>query len=396
MLPERYCDVLVSSGRVSPRWLTTRDHVWVDALADILVAREGRSREEVEAALSERPFAGESRRAWRAMCYLAMRLHGFEVCAAAEPRIIRETLFDTAADRPGEERVTVVADAARALGITPAEVDEGLYADLPAARRLVAMNPRLCATGLIERYNLALAQGLLMRAEGLALRVRQNVKALLRFARLQGLLCVADRPDPGGIEVRLRLSGPLSLFRHTLKYGRAMAAWLPAIVRTPGWSLRARCVLGGERALWTASCRDPIGTTHAPLKRFDSMIEERLYRDLTRLGTAWKVLRETDPVQIGRRIICPDFTLVDPDRGLRAQVEIVGFWTPSYLDDKLKTLRELPPETSWVLCVDEQHAKSFVALPRHRVLPYRRRVDAAALLEVVEAAVGADSAMPGR
>ncbi len=379
-----------------PRWLTTRDQVWVDALANILVARVGHSREVVEEALSERPFAGESKRSWQAMCYLALRLHGFEVRAAAEPKLIRATLFDLAARQPGAQRTAIVADVAEKLGIKPDEVDEGLYADLPSARRLAPMSPHLCATGLVERYNLALAQGLLMRAESLALRVRQNVKSLLRFSRLQGLLCVADRPEPGGHEVRLRLSGPLSLFRHTLKYGRAMAAWLPAIVRTPGWSLRARCVLGGERALWAASCRDPIGTTHAPLKRFDSKVEERLYRDITRLGTAWQVLRQGDPVQIGRRIVCPDFTLVDPARGLRAQVEIVGFWTPSYVEDKLNTLRELPSDASWVLCVDQQHAESFVALPRHRVLPYRRRVDAAALLEVVEAAVGGAPTTPRR
>jgi uncharacterized protein len=99
------------------------------------------------------------------------------------------------------------------------------------------------------------------------------------------------------------------------------------------------------------------------------------------------VLREIDPVQIGRRIVCPDFTLVDPAHGLRAQVEIVGFWTPAYLEDKLKTLRELPSGTSWILCVDEQHAGSFAAQRRHPVLLYRRRVDAAALVDLVEAAV---------
>jgi predicted nuclease of restriction endonuclease-like RecB superfamily len=109
-------------------------------------------------------------------------------------------------------------------------------------------------------------------------------------------------------------------------------------------------------------------------------VEERLFRDLRRLAPAWQVLREADPVRVGTRILCPDFTLLDPTRGLRVPVEVVGFWTPDYLADKLATLRALPPDRPWIVAIDESLADRAGVLPPGPCLRYRRRVDAAALL----------------
>ncbi len=63
---------------------------------------------------------------------------------------------------------------------------------------------------------------------------------------------------------------------------------------------------------------------------FDSKLEQRFFRDLRRAAPEWEVLREADPVQVGRQILCPDFTLVHPARRLRIPVEIVGY-LPSLL-----------------------------------------------------------------
>jgi predicted nuclease of restriction endonuclease-like RecB superfamily len=201
------------------------------------------------------------------------------------------------------------------------------------------------------------------------------------------LLCLVEATSSGS--ARLNLSGPLSLFHHTIKYGRAMAAWLPVVIRAPRWSLTATCRFRGERTRWRADYRDPLGTTHAPLRRFDSKLEERLFRDIRRLDQGWQVLREADPVQLGRRIVCPDFTLVDRKRGLRVPVEIVGYWTPRYLQAKLQTFEALPPSARWLVCVDSSlvatEAKTIAA--GDGVFRFERRIDAARFLDHVEALV---------
>jgi predicted nuclease of restriction endonuclease-like RecB superfamily len=235
-------------------------------------------------------------------------------------------------------------------------------------------------------YNLAVAQSLLLRAEHLRVAVRGQAKQLLRYARLHGLLVrVLAPPDPDARTV-LEVSGPLSLLRFTLKYGRAMARWLPALTRLPEWSLSARCLLAGERLTFEAGPRDPLGTTHAVAKRFDSQVEACFFRDLQRLGGPWQVLREAAPVQLGPRLVCPDFTLVDADRARVLSVEIVGYWTPEYLADKLRVLAALPPQRPWLLCVDEALAGALAErLPCERVFWYRRRIDVPAFVAWLEA-----------
>lgn len=49
----------------------------------------------------------------------------------------------------------------------------------------------------------------------------------------------------------------------------------------------------------------------------------------------WTLAREATPVPAGYELLLPDFTLRHAD-GREALVEIVGFWTPEYLETKLR------------------------------------------------------------
>jgi uncharacterized protein len=393
LFPEELLDLeLEPAGWLRPRYLTERDHLWVEHALDELSACAGLTTSEALGRLRP-PGLGERPRAWRALVRLLLGIAGVEVQAGLPPRQLRATLFELAADAvTPAARDEVIARAARELGLSPQALMRDLYADLPAERRLRSCPRPPSATELIERYNLALAQGVLLHSETLRVRLEANVRAVVRFARLQRLLCIARR-DPLGAGSVLHLSGPLSLFHHTTKYGRAMASWLPVLGRSPRWELEACCHIRGERRTWRASYRDPIATTHAPPRRFDSELEERFFRDLRRQTDRWQVLREADAVQIGGHILCPDFTLVDEHRRLRVDVEIVGFWTPEYVSRKLSLLRQLPADRRWVLCVDRELAAAFEAEPPLGPLfVFRRRIPAAELLAFVERERGGDHA----
>ncbi|MFW5905029.1 MAG: DUF790 family protein, partial [bacterium] len=49
----------------------------------------------------------------------------------------------------------------------------------------------------------------------------------------------------------------------------------------------------------------------------------------------WTLVREGTPVDLGEELLLPDFTLRHED-GREALVEIVGFWTPEYLEKKVR------------------------------------------------------------
>jgi predicted nuclease of restriction endonuclease-like RecB superfamily len=209
----------------------------------------------------------------------------------------------------------------------------------------------------------------------------------VRLAKLRGLLCtLSEAGDPTADACRpvLEISGPFSLFRHTLLYGRALAELLPHLAWCARFEIRAACALRGRLAKVTFESGDPIFPAVPPTP-YDSRLEERFARDVSRLAPDWDLLREPEPVRAGGTLIFPDFLLrhrLRPQR--RIFIEIVGFWTPDYLAAKLDKLRQadLP---ACILCVDEDRACAVGELPPALpVVHFRRRIDAAAVLREVE------------
>ncbi len=361
MLPERLLHLERGAGQVFPCYLTPRSRPWVEAMLDQLQACVGRPREEVERRLAHRPGFGEAPLAWRALAHLLLRQAGFAVRSPVPPRQARAALFGAAASAPSAAaRARALTGCARQLATSEAALLASLYADIPPRRVLRPPAAPLEPARVMELYNLSLAQGLLQQARWVTFSARGGLKAALRWARLQGLLCEVRR---AGDRAAVHLSGPLALFRGTTRYGRALARWLPAATLTPGWELQACCVLGGSAHTWRASARDPLGSTHALPRRFDSQLEQRFFRDLQRATDRWQVLREADPVQVGARILCPDFSLIDRHGGARVLVELVGFWTPAYLQRKRDDLSRLPPGARWLVCVDSALDLSLPAGP---------------------------------
>jgi uncharacterized protein len=76
--------------------------------------------------------------------------------------------------------------------------------------------------------------------------------------------------------------------------------------------------------------------------RYDSRFESALAADFAaKLGAergGWTLSREDSPVAAGESVFLPDFTFRHRD-GREALVEIVGFWTPEYLAEKVDKLR---------------------------------------------------------
>ena len=124
----------------------------------------------------------------------------------------------------------------------------------------------------------------------------------------------------------------------------------------------------------------PLFPASAP-KPFDSKLEARFARDLKKAAPDWDLLREPEPVRAGGTIVFPDFLLrhrFDPSR--QFLVEIIGFWTPEYLQRKLSLLRAAKLD-NLILCLDEEHACADGELPREaRVVRFRRRIAPLAVL----------------
>jgi len=262
-----------------------------------------------------------------------------------------------------------------------------LLADVRAERRVAAVG-ELSAVDLALRCNLALAQGLVKRSERIELALRGNAHAIVRVARLRGLICVASHHPDARLDTKLALSGPLALFRRTTMYGRALASLVGALSWCDAYQLRARIILEGIAAQLHVASGDPIAPNSAP-RRYDSQVERRFARDFGRLAPDWDVIREPAALHTPAGMIFPDFALRHRRDLTRAWLlEIVGFWTPDYLEHKLSSLRAAGVH-NLILCIDEQRACADDTLPQGaRVVGYRKRIDAQRVLAIVEPACG--------
>jgi predicted nuclease of restriction endonuclease-like RecB superfamily len=388
-LPLRLID-----GRAFLDLLGPQDEPWLRVLLSEMVRFEGRRAHELWERLSE-PLPCEAPHFKRRAATKALwRIWHRDRRAALPPITARRELFGAAATAASAEidrQALVVATAAR-LGVSGEVLRESLFADLPGERVVRAPQPVPSAGEAALHTNLAIAQSVLLRAATVELRVEGSVRPIVRLAKLRGLLCNVVEDD-GSLVIPtwtgprgpvLQISGPFSLFRHTLVYGRALAELLPHLAWCARFDLRAACALWGRIAEVNIVSGDPLFPAGAP-RTFDSQLEERFARDFGRLAPSWDLVREPEAIRSGRTLIFPDFLLCHRlDTSRRVLVEIAGFWTPDYLAAKLARLRDAKVPY-FILCIDAERGCAEGDLPEGMsVLRFRRRVDAAAVLAEAE------------
>lgn len=383
MLPVDRIMIRMRGDEAIPLWLTPEDHRWLRILIDDFARLDGRPWREAAAFLQEPPRTpapmGKRRMAIRTM-------EG--MCVREQPPIDAVSLRDalaveaqSARNRGTFSRSEVIAVCARRFGLTSGETEKHMFADLPGERRLRVPQPLPDPQSLVSRTNLSLAQGLLRLSSEIVLEVHGATRAIVRQVRLLRLLCTVRRAGNEGASIGI--SGPFSLFRHTTIYGRALASVLPLLPWCDRFHLAARCMLHRRPTSLHLRTGDPIPAGEQP-RTYDSRLEERFARDFLRASLDWDLVREPEPIEADGVLIFPDFEVVHRrDRSRRYLLEIVGFWTPGYLREKLERMWAMPL-VPLVLCIDRSLNCSAGELPPHaRVCWFQKRIDPQAVLSAL-------------
>jgi hypothetical protein len=262
-----------------------------------------------------------------------------------------------------------------------------MYSDLKAEHRLTefrTIDPR----ALLERYNLALAQGLLFRATSMTIevvaRTPSRLRQLFRWLKFHQLMHRAERSEKGWSIV---IDGPLSLFDQSQRYGLQMAKFLPALLLIKDWTMRAEVRWRDRSEILSFELAPADGlVTHLKSRGTAVSREEKLLTKRIDEKTDWKVSRRAQVVDLGGRdVLVPDFSLVAPD-GRRAHVEIIGFWRRSYLERRLEVLARFGPP-NLVLCVSRRLAtekSAELGELSDRVVDFAEVISLPRVLKVVE------------
>jgi predicted nuclease of restriction endonuclease-like RecB superfamily len=378
LLPKPLLQFKREGTTIAPVWLTPEHDEWLETIIESLVSCEGLSSSDADACVDQLAFAARSRGiASATVAGVWHVLRGFsrtEVDARVEPKELRAELFALAA--------TATVDAAMKQACARHEVSSEtlrrwLYADVPSAR-VVRVEELPSASQLRAAYNVALAQGLLAMCKHVTVSA-DELRAVVRSAKLRGLLVTVDAEGP-----KVRASGPLAIFRQTRKYAHAIASFLPALLTGTRFVLEGEVEEGtlriDESSPLPREWPDPISA--------DSTFERSLARALARSDSGWTLKRETIVIEAEGELFFPDFVL---ERGAeRVVVEVVGFWTPDYLERKASHVAKIEG-APMIVCLDETLACDPSRVSSADVLRFRRKLDPNMLIDAAERAIRAKS-----
>lgn len=366
MLTSDLVRVRIYKKEVRPVYVKERDPEILDIAASLIEAfssHEGAPRHVLEEDLAEILGTDTDFLLHRALAKLLFDRCDFEAAAVKPSDELRKALFDSAAAayrRPLEDgdgpfafdRRAVLKDAAESLDIEADDLESGLYADLKSEQVMAAWKP-CTADWLVRRYNVALAQGVLLRATELEIELGASEsestaaahRALFRKIKFFQLM---HRVKSHGDGFKITLDGPISLFKSSGKYGLQMASFLPTLLHFKDWSLKASLQWGPKRRACVFKLDPTVGLRSHTRLTGQWQPEELSFlpEQFAKLDSDWKISTDGELVNLGGEgVLVPDFVFTRRGRGRKkVYMEVLGFWRKGAVESRLKLLRKHGPK----------------------------------------------------
>ncbi|MDW7727442.1 MAG: DUF790 family protein [Candidatus Methanoperedens sp.] len=301
-----------------------------------------------------------------------------EMDSIIEPAVARRTVFEECkgAVTNIKERKEVIEKAAKKLSAEPSVLEKALWAD-QEEKLMIKEFQTITPENLLRQYNLSLTQTLLFKATGMEIQIEDNYQQVFRKIKWLGLMYSIQ-------DGRIYLDGPVSLFKMTERYGTALAKLLPTIMRGSRWGLKASILkktMQGKRIYdFTLDDTERIFSieANADFETFDSAIE----KEFSLLNfNGWLVRREPAVLKAGQYAFIPDFSL--ERNGSKIYVEIIGFWTPEYLKNKIQKINQLKEKENMIIIVDKNLACSGSDFKTDNLIFYDGKIPYLEILKIL-------------
>ncbi len=376
MLTKEHLRVSRAGGGYHPQFAGREHRPLAARVIGTYQGHVGEPRERLEDALADLEAAASDFKLVRGFSALLDREVVFETRAPIEPRRARTAAFEAAAAvgvTTGDDRAEALARAGESLGADPGAVAESLYADLGERQVLAEADFEWSPDELIDRYDLSLAQTALFDATEMRVRSSEPATLVSAVKRLR-LMYEVHKTEEGR---ELVVTGPTRLFRATRRYGTRFARLLRTVAKSAEWRVEATIDDRGTERTLELSHADPVrvpGDEPIAEVSFDSGVEADFAARFSNLDLDWELVREPEPLATGTRVMIPDFALDYRHADFRLYLEIMGFWTPEYVEKKLDQLESVE-DVDLLVAVDESlGVGEEIAARDHRAIPYTDRV----------------------
>lgn len=345
-----------------PDFLTSSDHAWVSKIIETYRRLHGSTIRHADLAIQQAfvPKSAEKRKI-RLIKFIENTVYNkdVKVCARDVRMALFLLIFSQSAQPSFDKRQELARRIAKDFGAEEDRILQFLLSDIECERIINADQLSSDINEICNQVNLAFAKTLLRKATAVRILIPENSRRVIRQAKLNGLICNADRQNG---DLTLEISGPLSIFSKTAIYGRGIASLLSVLSWSERYALTAICNHDAGQFKVALESGDPIKPGNRP-RSFDSKLEEKFAEAVTKKLTGWHLFREPQPIDTTEGIIFPDFLLqCSSDPKTLFFCEIVGFWTTEYLKKKLKQW-SLVRDCRFVLCINEKLKATGEPLP---------------------------------
>lgn len=362
MLTGNLVRVRHARNKLVPSYLDVNDAGWQSVAERLLVlfrGLQGSTRSEMEEEITAAVGDNPTQLVHQGLAKLLEDRCEFEVDASHPPEEVREKVFLLSAARRIEgafERQAVLDQTASELGLTGEQIEHSLFADLKAEQRLIKFDD-CTVEQLLHRYNVALAQAILLRAANVSVNIAGETpgryRQLFRAVKFHRLICEIRHTSKD--VCTLVLDGPLSLFSATQKYGVQLANFLPTLLQCKRFDLEATVRWGAQRKEKTFQLDSSQGLRSHTVNYGDYVPKElSMFADMFRKQIAgWDISTEAAMLTAGSHIWVPDFVLTHKASNRKVYLEIFGFWRKTDVDKLYRRLKADLKEP-FLLAVSEQ------------------------------------------
>jgi len=269
-------------------------------------------------------------------------------------------------------RDEILSDVAARFGITVRDLERCMFSDLKE-EQVVESFETTVPSELLQDYNVALAQGVLLHATSLTVVLpapdAQKVRQLFRFLKFFRLLFTIERFDDC---LALKLDGPLSVLSETKSYGVRLASFLPSLLRAETFTLAADIKYKRRRYSFTLSQDSGLKPRGRDLGTWVPPEMQQLIDRIRQLCPAGIRVAETAAVFSlnGRDVYVPDLAFL---RGSRtAYLEVIWPWRKVRWHHYFPLFQEAAPQTALLLVSAKSAGKTALEGVRDpRVIPFR-------------------------
>lgn len=340
------------SGKVHPKYLNSKDPVILDVakkLSDIYASASDQLMTELETQLDslfDQPAAYYS-----GFCKLLndrCKFHEDDGDCMEQrwrwfklSRELRHDMASAEASRSDFEQQFSLA-AEKSLDTIKHE----LYSDLPSFRRLKSFES-ISPKGLIDRYNCAQIQGLLIHAQSMKVTINgrpsiEQKRALVQKLKFHRLLA---QIDVDGDQMELDISGPLSLIDSRQTYGMRLSNFFPYILLFDKWTLSAELRLDRQNLILELDQKKAIASHYKGLTGYIPPEFQNFLSAFNAKATTtddWRALQASDFIPLaGKSYLFPDMK-ISKSGNATVYMEIFHRWHQFQLGERLDALAKTP------------------------------------------------------